>query len=65
METEETRGKESIFRKVTRKEYRDVEDSVRVEEQWDKVKNAMTEVAAAVCGVTKRQIQTEGDLVVV
>ena len=31
----------------------DIEDSVRVEEQWDKVKKAMTEVAATVCGVTK------------
>ena len=42
----------------------DIEDSVRVEEQWDKVEKAMTEVAATVCGVT-RQMQTEGDLVVV
>ena len=32
---------------------RDIEDSVRVEEQWDKVEKAMTEVAAIVCGVTK------------
>ena len=31
----------------------DIEDSVRVEEQWDKVEKAMTEVAATVCGVTK------------
>ena len=44
----------------------DIEDSVRVEEQWDKVEKAMTEVAATVCGVTKgRCRQTEGDLVVV
>ena len=34
MEAEETRGKEDIFRKVTRNI--DIEDSVRVEEQWDK-----------------------------
>ena len=27
--------------------------SMRVEEQWDKVEKAMTEVAAIVCGVTK------------
>ena len=27
---------------------RDIEDSVRVEEQWDKVEKAMTEVAAIV-----------------
>ena len=26
---------------------------MRVEEQWDKVEKAMTEVAATVCGVTK------------
>ena len=63
MEAEETRGKEGIFRKVTRNI--DIEDSVRVEEQWDKVEKAMTEVAATVCGVLKRQMQTEGDLVVV
>ena len=31
----------------------DIEDSVRVEEQWDKVEKAMTEVAATVCGITK------------
>ena len=31
----------------------DIEDCVRVEEQWDKVEKAMTEVAATVCGVTK------------
>ena len=31
----------------------DIEESVRVEEQWDKVEKAMTEVAATVCGVTK------------
>ena len=31
----------------------DIEDSVRVEEQWDKVEKAMTEAAATVCGVTK------------
>ena len=31
----------------------DIENSVRVEEQWDKVEKAMTEVAATVCGVTK------------
>ena len=31
----------------------DIEDSVRAEEQWDKVEKAMTEVAATVCGVTK------------
>ena len=31
----------------------DIEDSVRIEEQWDKVEKAMTEVAATVCGVTK------------
>ena len=31
----------------------DIEDSVRVEEQWDKVEKAMTEVTATVCGVTK------------
>ena len=31
----------------------DIEDSVRVEEQWDKVEKAMTEVAAMVCSVTK------------
>ena len=31
----------------------DIEDSVRVEEQWDKVEKAMSEVAATVCGVTK------------
>ena len=31
----------------------DIEDSVRVEEQWDKVEKAMTGVAATVCGVTK------------
>ena len=31
----------------------DIEDSVRVEEQWDKVEKEMTEVAATVCGVTK------------
>ena len=32
------------------------ENSVRAEEQWDKVEKAMTEVAATVCGVTKRQM---------
>ena len=60
MEAEKIRGKEDILIKVTRKEYRyiDIEDSVRVEEQWDKVEKAMTEVAATVCGITK-------DLVVV
>ena len=26
---------------------------MRVEEQWDKVEKAMTEVAATVCGITK------------
>ena len=26
---------------------------MRVEEQWDKVEKAMTEVAATVCGATK------------
>ena len=52
MEAEETRGKEGIFRKVTRKDI-DIEDSVRIEEQWDKVEKAITEVAATVCGVTK------------
>ena len=31
----------------------DFEDSVRVEEQWDKVEKAMTEVAATVYGVIK------------
>ena len=31
----------------------DIEHSVRVKEQWDKVEKAMTEVAATVCGVTK------------
>ena len=31
----------------------DTEDSVRVEEQWDKVKKAMTEVAATVCDIRK------------
>ena len=31
----------------------DIEESVRVEEQWDKVEKAMTEVAATVCNVTK------------
>ena len=31
----------------------DVEDSVRVEEQWDKVGKAMIEVATTVCGITK------------
>ena len=31
----------------------DIEDNVRVEEQWDKVEKAMTEVAATVCGITK------------
>ena len=31
----------------------DIEDSVRVEEQWDKVEKAMTEVAAIVYGITK------------
>ena len=34
---------------------------MRVEEQWDKVEKAMTEVAATVCGVTKgkyRQMET-------
>ena len=31
----------------------DIENSVRVEEQWDKVEKAMTEDAAIVCGVTK------------
>ena len=31
----------------------DIEDSVRVEEQWDKVEKAMTEVATTVCGITK------------
>ena len=39
----------------------DIEDSVRVEEQWDKVEKAMTEVAATVYGVTKgkcRQSET-------
>ena len=51
METEETRGEEGIFRKVTRDI--DIEDSVRVEEQWDKVEKAKTEVAATVCGVRK------------
>ena len=58
MEAEETRDKESIFRKVTRKEYRyiDIEDSVRDEEQWDKVEKAMTEVAATVCKCKKRQM---------
>ena len=52
MDAEETRGKEGIFRKVTRNDI-DIEDSVRVEEQWDKVEKAMTEVTATVCGVTK------------
>ena len=42
----------------------DFEDSMRVEEQWDKVEKAMTEVAATVCGVTKGKCR-EGDLVVV
>ena len=37
---------------------------MRVEEQWDKVKKAMTEVAARVCGVTKGKCR-QGDLVVV
>ena len=32
---------------------------MRVEEQWDKVEKAMTEVATTVCGVNKRQMQTE------
>ena len=32
----------------------DIEDSVRVEEQWDKVKKAMTEVVTTVCGITKQ-----------
>ena len=31
----------------------DIEDSVRVEEQRDKVEKAMTEVATIVCGITK------------
>ena len=31
----------------------DIEDSGTVEEQWDKVEKAVTEVAATVCGVTK------------
>ena len=31
----------------------DIEDSVRVEEQWDKVEKAMTEVATTVCGIKK------------
>ena len=30
-----------------------IEDSVGVEEQWEKVEKAMTEVATTVCGVTK------------
>ena len=42
----------------------DIEDSVRVEEQWDKVEKAMTEVATSLW-CNKRQMQTEGDLVVV
>ena len=39
----------------------DIEDSVRVEEQWDKVKKVMTEVVTTVCGITKgkcRQSET-------
>ena len=32
---------------------KDIEESVRVEEQWDKVEKAMNEVTATVCGVTK------------
>ena len=31
----------------------DIEDSVRVEEQWEKVEKAMTEAAATVYGATK------------
>ena len=31
----------------------DIEDSVRVEEQWDKVEKVITEVATTVCGITK------------
>ena len=48
MKAEETRGKEGIFRKVTKRNI-DIEDSVTVGEQWDKVEKAMTEVADTVC----------------
>ena len=34
----------------------DIEDSVRVEEQWDKVEKAITEVTATVCGVKKANV---------
>ena len=37
---------------------------MRVEEQWDKVEKAMTEVVTTVCGITKGKYR-EGDLVVV
>ena len=37
----------------------DIEESVRVEEQWDKVEKAMTEVAAGLW-CNKRQMQTRG-----
>ena len=43
----------------------DIENSVRVEEQWDKVEKAMTEVCSYSLWYNKRQMQTEGDLVVV
>ena len=38
----------------------DIEDSVRVDEQWEKVEKAMTEVAATVCGVTKEKCRQRG-----
>ena len=52
METEETRSKEGILEKLQERDI-DIENSVRVEEQWNKVEKAMTEVATTVCGITK------------
>ena len=56
-DTEETILKKQEVRKAYLEKLQerdiDIEDSVRVEEQWDKVEKAMIEVATIVCGITK------------